>query len=367
MSNHTFYPLEVTAVKQETADTSSITFSIPNELENTFKYKAGQYLTLKFDIGGQEERRAYSMSSSPFQEGITVSVKRVQGGKVSNHILDQVQVGQTVEVMPPDGRFVVTPDPSVQKTYYLIGAGSGITPLMSMIRTILEDEPKSNIYLFYGNRNRESIIFREDLQAMQERYAGQIQVVHILSQPKKKKTGGMFGMFKKAETDWEGHTGRITAELVQKLLLEHTPHCNNVHYYICGPGNMIQSVEAFLQGQGVDKKHIHREFFTAAKEEGATIKAATDGAMATVTLNGETLTIEVPKGKTVLDALLDLGHDAPYSCMSGTCSTCMAKVHKGKVEMEVYYAIDEDEVEEGYILTCQAHPTTPEVEMTFEV
>ncbi|MEM9897649.1 MAG: ferredoxin--NADP reductase [Bacteroidota bacterium] len=367
MSDHTFYPLEVAAVKQETADTSSITFSIPTELEKTFQYKAGQYLTLKFDISGKEERRAYSMSSSPFQEGITVSVKRVQGGKVSNHILDQVKVGNTVEVMPPDGRFVVTPDPAVKKTYYLIGAGSGITPLMSMIRTILEDEPKSNIYLFYGNRNRESIIFHDDLKSMQERYAGQIQVVHILSQPKKKKAGGMFGMFKKAKTDWEGYTGRITAELVQKLLLEYTPHCNNVHYYICGPGTMIQSLEAFLQGQGVDKKYIHREFFTVVKEEGATVKAATDGAMAKINLNGETLTIEVPKGKTVLDALLDLGHDVPYSCMSGTCSTCMAKVHKGKVEMEVYYAIDEDEVEEGYILTCQAHPTTSEVEMTFEV
>ena len=362
MSEHKFYSLNVRSVKAETADTNTVTFDIPEDLKSTFAYKQGQYLTLKFNLNGEEVRRAYSMSSSPMEDGIAVTVKRVKGGLVSNHIGDKVQAGTQIEVMRPEGRFYTKLSPEQKKTYYLFGAGSGITPLMSILKTVLEEEPKSTVYLFYGNRKEDGIIFQSDLGILQKRYAGQLVVEHILSQPKKEKGG----WFSKGKTTWTGKVGRLGASNVKEFIKEHPARSKDSEYFICGPGDMITSVERTLKNMDLPAANIHAEHFTSNVADEDKVKGAA-GSLVTAHLNGETVQVNVPSDKTILDVLIKEGYDPPYSCTSGACSTCLAKTLKGSVKMDVHYAIDDDEIAQGFILTCQSHPMTAEVEVTYEV
>lgn len=364
-----FHPLKVKEVRKETPEAVSVTFEVPAAIKDTFSYKHGQYLTLRFDINGQEVRRAYSMCSSPIDEHITVTVKRVNGGKVSNFIHDRIKPGSMIDVMPPEGRFFTDLHPENNKTYYLFGAGSGITPLMSILRTILEEEPLSTVFLLYGNRTEESIIFRETLGELSSRYAGQFVVEHILSQPPREKAKGLAGFFKKGALLWEGRTGRIDDKEVRRFLNEHPPRSRQMEYFICGPGNMIDTVESTLHKLEVDKKHIHTEHFLSATPKPGTSAepSKAGGAQVKVHLDGQEIALAIPEGKTILDALIAEGYDPPYSCTAGACSTCMAKVLRGSVNMDTCFALDDEEVEEGYILTCQSHPATDEVEVTFQV
>lgn len=363
-----FHSLRVKNIIQETPDAVTLVFELPENLVAAFHYTQGQYLTLRFQLAGKEERRSYSMCSSPLDADLAVTVKKVKGGKVSNHIHNQVKVGSMVEVMVPEGRFFTKLDDEQKKNYYLFGAGSGITPLMSTLKTILEKEPMSFVFLLYGNRNEEEIIFKAELKRLAQRYEGQLHVEYVLSQPLREKPKGLGGLFSKGKTTWEGKTGRVDAGTASKFLQEYPPRHKQSEYFLCGPGSMIESVEKILLAANVDKKNIHHEYFSSPDGAASTAPiAGVAGAKLIATLDGKRFETTVPAGKHILFALLDAKADAPYSCTSGACATCMAKVLKGEVKMDACYALDESEVKNGFILTCQAHPVSPEVEVTFDI
>lgn len=367
MTTPQFYPLRVNRLQPETDQAVSVYFDLPEHDRTAFNYRAGQYLTLRFVIDGKEERRAYSMCSAPHEDELAVTVKQVRNGVVSNHIASALKAGDTVDVMPPMGRFLADVDPAARRRYYLFGAGSGITPLMSILRSVLEKEPKSEVILFYGNRDEDNIIFKAQLDELQQRYAGQLTVEHTLSQPKKYSTKGLKGLFKRSHTKWEGATGRIDRRAIVDFLQRHPTEGMDCRYYVCGPGQMIDNVEAALLGHGVDDKLIHVERFVSANSNNGEGRTKSVGGTVNVKLDKELLTIELEPGQSILDGLLQAGKTPPYSCLAGACSTCMARVDKGGVKMDVCYALDDSEVEEGYILTCQSHPTTPEVDIDFNV
>ena len=367
MSDTDFYTLKVKEVKAETKSATVVTFDVPADLKEKFAAKHGQYLTLRFDIKGQDVRRAYSLCSSPsMDKNLKIGVKRVPRGLVSNHINDNLKAGDAIEVMPPQGHFNTDLATEQAKDYLLVAAGSGVTPMLSILKTVLEEEPKSNVYLIYGNRSEEGIMFKAELDALEKRYAGQLQVIHTLSKPAVRKEGGVFGLFAKKIVDWKGRTGRIDAKLVKEVIANRKPG-RAVECFLCGPVGMMTTIEGTLKSAGVDEENIHIEWFTApaTSSDGKTINGS--GAKATIVMNGKTIELALLPNETILDGLLRIDEDPPYSCMSGACSTCVCKLQKGQAEMERCLALSDDEVANGYLLSCSAIPTTDEIEVNFDV
>jgi ring-1,2-phenylacetyl-CoA epoxidase subunit PaaE len=362
----TLQPLKIARITRETADAVSLTFSVPAQQQELFAFEQGQYITLELTIGGEKVRRAYSMSSAPHENELTVTVKMVKNGKMSSYINTKLTEGSVVDVLPPQGRFTTPLAVSDRRDFYLLGGGSGITPLFSIAKAVLENEPKSVVHLLYGNYDEDSIIFKAQLDALVRRYEGQIVVEHLLSNPKTEKaSGGMFSFMKKATTNWTGLTGIPDTKTIEKWLDRNPAATKNSVFFTCGPLPMMQNLEKVVLARGIDKKQFHMEVFSSdGPKENA---AAGMGAVVSFTLNGKQGEVSVPAGQTILDVLLKQGHDAPFSCKSGACSTCIAKVTSGSVTMDNCFALDDDEVAKGFILACQAKPASATVSVNFDV
>lgn len=365
-----FIRCRVHAVRSETDQATTLFLDTPDG-QPGLQFEPGQYLTVRVFLQGKEHRRAYSISSSTLDNHVGITVKKVNKGLVSGFLVSGVQPGDELEIMPAQGRFTVPPQTGERRTFYLFGAGSGITPLMSIIRHLLEQEPQSTIHLLYGNRDESQIIFREELDNLSQRYAGQLTVQHTLSQPLKTKSEGAFSFLKKGVVQWQGAVGRIDAAKIDQFLEENPLRANRkALYLVCGPGDMIDTVKAALSSRSIPEKDILSEYFSAPiaqNTEQAQAQDASQNAEAIIHLHGKRLELTLPAEKTILDSLLKKGYNPPYSCMSGACSTCMAKVVTGSVQMEVCFALDKEEIEAGYILTCQAQPTSAQLEITYEV
>lgn len=351
-----FYSLPVVAKKQETADAVSISFQIPDELKEQFRYKQGQYLTLQMEINGEKVRRAYSLSSSPVTDDLhTVTVKRVEGGKMSNKIND-ISLGTILEVMPPQGRFFTEISASNKKHYFLIGGGSGITPLMSIIKTVLHAEPNSRCTLIYGNRNAASIIFKNELDELAAAHPGRLSIIYSIDQP---------------EAGWNGLTRMLSADTIKQLITQHQGTITEREFFICGPAGMMEQAKKAVEFLGVNAANIHIEYFTApvgGEEKPVEVSAPEpdfEGSKVFVKLGGKEYELLIKDKTTILHAGIKAGIDPPFSCEAGICSTCMAKVIEGTVKMDENNILTDEEVKKGYVLTCQAHPTSKVVVLEY--
>ncbi|RZS96818.1 ferredoxin--NADP reductase [Cecembia calidifontis] len=348
--------LKIREIVRETPDTVTIYFEQP---EPYLEYKAGQYLTVILDINGKEERRSYSLCTSPYVDphpGITV--KRVRGGLVSNYLNDQLRPGKTIEIMKPMGHFTTDYHSQNQRHFVMIAGGSGITPIMGITKSVLINEPQSKVTLIYCSRSENEIIFKKALEDLESKYEGRLMVIHNLSQP---------------SDSWTGLKGRLDSQKIKDILSSISyPELKQVEYFLCGPEGIMETAESTLLGMGVDSKFIHKESFYSnleAKEE--ELKAA--GKLAPeltreveVILEGETYHFEVPAGKTILEAGLDHDVDMPYSCQSGLCTACRGKLLSGKVDMIEDAGLSKSEIEEGYILCCSSKPASSDVKIIIE-
>jgi ring-1,2-phenylacetyl-CoA epoxidase subunit PaaE len=359
MSNPQFHKLTVKDIRKETETCVSVSFSIPEEIKSLYKYEAGQYITIKKEINGEEIRRSYSLCSSPLENDFRVAIKQIHGGRFSTFANQELKIGDVLEVMNPMGNFTTSVDKNNNKHYMAFAAGSGITPMLSIIKTVLAEEPMSKFTLTYGNQNFYSIIFREQIEALKNKYMGRLQVFHVLSR-------------ERMET--EVNYGRINAEKCEQLFSKLVDLNSINEYFLCGPEEMIMGVKGYLESKNVDSSAIHFELFTSegstkAKKAYQETNKADAGKMSIVTIKVDDRSMEIPLafgGETILDAALRMGADLPYACKGGVCCTCRAKVTEGTVAMEVNYALDKDEVENGFVLTCQAHPTSDRVVIDFD-
>ena len=361
MSTPKFHSLKIKDVRRETADCVSVAFEIPSDLSTDYSYKQGQSITLRRLFEGEDVRRSYSVCSSPLDGELRVAIKQVENGLFSTYANKHLNAGDMIDVMTPTGHFYTELNPANKKHYVDFAAGSGITPILSIIKTTLATEPQSTFTLVYGNKNTHSIIFLEEIEAIKNRHIGQFQVFHVLS---------------RESVDVPILNGRINGDKCAEFLNNKLIETGSIdELFVCGPEDMIMAVKDTAIAKGIDSKHIHFELFTtptqaAVKHENKVVEKVSDGvkkAKVSVKIDGITHNMELPfGGDTILDAALKAGADLPFACKGGVCCTCRAKVTKGTVEMDMNFALEEDEVENGYILTCQSHPTSEEVFVDFD-
>ena len=349
-----FRRLRVAAVDTLTADAVAVTFDVPPELAEQFRFRPGQHLTLRREIDGVDVRRTYSICASAAGGPLRVAVKRMEGGVFSTWALAQLRPGDELEVLPPAGRFGPTPDPTRTRRYGLIAAGSGITPVLSIAWTVLDVEPLSEVVLVFGNRTSGDVMLLDEIADLKDRYPQRFSVLHVLS---------------REQQGAELLSGRIDRARLERLLATLIPADTVDEWYLCGPFAMVTDGRQTLLDAGIDPGSVHVELFHADPPPARTRTHPTGQthlATVTVVLHGRTSTVQVdPDGSPVLDAVLAVRADAPYACRGGVCGTCRARCTSGTVEMDVNYALEPDELAAGVVLTCQSHPTTPHVTLEF--
>jgi ring-1,2-phenylacetyl-CoA epoxidase subunit PaaE len=362
MSSPHFHRLTVADLRRETKDAVSIAFAVPPELASAYVFEPGQYLTLRAALQGEEERRSYSICSGLDDGELRVAVKKVDGGLFSTHVNETLKPGDTIEVMTPMGRFTVPLDPQAAHAYVGIACGSGITPVMSHIKSILSREKKSRFVLLYGNRSSRDIMFKDALEDLKDRHLGRLAVHHVLS---------------REAQDLPLLHGRLDGERITALVRASLPGQKIDHAFLCGPQGMMEAAQIALANLGVPKDRIHLELFTptspppsiratrarAGGSPGQTLDAI---AIATVRLDGVTHSFPVAADEGVIDAGLRAGLELPFSCKGGMCCTCRAKLVSGTVKMMRNYSLEPWEMEQGFVLACQSRPTSPAVSLDFD-
>ena len=353
-----FYKLKVAKINQETKDAVSIELMVPPPFRKEFEYKAGQYLTFSIEINGEEVRRSYSLCTSPDDSTMAVAVKKVEGGKMSNYLNNELKEGQLIDTMPPNGNFIYEADSGQNRNLFLFGGGSGVTPVKSILLSALKNELGSNITMVYANRDQESIIFGQELDALAEEYSSRFKLIHSLDNP---------------PANWDGLSGYLNKDVISSVLNSELGSAqNDATYYICGPGPMMDVVTASLADLGIGEEKIITEYFVAKKSDSSSENKVPSGPPAfgtydiEVELFGDEEALTVKESETILDAAIQADLDPPYSCQSGVCTTCRAKLLSGNVHMKEREGLTDDEVQAGYILTCQSHPISEGVKVRYE-
>ena len=354
-----FYPLLVRDVQRETRDAVVVTLEPRPEDRPAFSFIQGQYLTFRRDFDGEELRRSYSICAARDEQALRVGIKRVDGGAFSTWANQDLQPGATLEAMAPMGNFHVPIDPAASRNYLLFAGGSGITPVLGILKTILTEEPNATATLVYGNRSVASIMFREEIEDLKNAHLGRLSVLHVLE----------------AEgQDIDLFSGRVDAQKCEALFKNWIDVADADVAFICGPEPMMLAVSAALKAHGMASERIKFELFASGQPGRAKRPAAASGAgasagmtSATITLDGTARVIDMPKtGQSVLEAALAADLDAPFACKAGVCSTCRALVLEGEVEMQANYALEDYEVDRGYVLTCQCYPVSDKVVVSYD-
>lgn len=353
---HHFYPLKISKLIKETDDCVSLEFDVPEDSKKVFGYKQGQHVTLKKIIDGEDVRRSYSICTSPKENRLKVAIKKVDGGAFSTFANEKLQAGEELEVMPPSGSFNTELKPNQAKNYVGFAGGSGITPIISILKSVMDTEPQSSFTLVYANRGSDSIVFKEEIEGLKNKYMERLNVFHVFSDEHTE-----FPLF-------EGFVDKEKVTAFSKNLIDLD---NTDEFFICGPEPMMLEIQAALLDLKVDKSKVHIELFTSPVGKlGATGKKPKTyekvKCKITVTLDGKNKEYNYNSNDSILDTVSKQGADLPYACKGGVCCTCKAKLIEGEVDMAVNYALEPDELKNGYILTCQAHPKTDKVVLSFD-
>jgi ring-1,2-phenylacetyl-CoA epoxidase subunit PaaE len=350
-----FNPLKVKDIKRETAEAVSVAFDVPPTLQIPYQFKQGQYITLKMTINGEELRRSYSICTNPFTEKeLRVAIKEVKDGRVSSFINQKLKVGDVIEVMTPMGNFHSILSGANKKNYVLFAGGSGITPIMSILKSVLHIEKQSNILLIYANRDESAVIFKNEIEKIAAENKEHFKLVNVYDNPK--------------TTVPDLQKGLITPAKAKELI-ESYGAAKADEYFICGPGPLMENIKMALEGLNIAKEKIHIEYFTAVAEAVAKVEGKITNVKSKVTVvqyGIETHFDLDTDGSSILDSAIDAGVDAPFSCKGAVCCTCRAKVIEGEVKMDANFALTDAEVADGFILTCQSHPITEKVIVDYD-
>ena len=354
-----FYPLTVADVRRETRDAIVLTFDVPAEQRDNFQFAPGQYLTLRAQLDGDEVRRSYSICAAAGEPRLRVGIKKIPGGLFSGWAHEQLAPGRVLEAMPPMGNFGVSLDPALQRHFVAFVAGSGITPVLSIVKSTLRAEPQSSFTLFYGNRASSTIMFREELEDLKNEHLDRFSLIHILS---------------REQQDIELFNGRIDKAKCDQLLERWVDPGSIDTAFVCGPQDMMLAVAHSLEEHGLDKRQIKFELFATATPsrrqrtpQAAEAEVGQDLCEATVVIDGRARSFAFEKGSaSVLDAAMKEGIELPYACKGGVCSTCRAMLVEGEVDMDANFALEDYEIARGYILTCQSYPVTNKILVDYD-